>query len=272
MSGPESHPLFIKSLGRGLSVLEAFSSRRPRLTLTELAQATGLNLAAVQRCTHTLLALGYLQRGEHKEFSLGTRVLSLGYSCLQGSELRRMSEEHLERLSKELEVTVSLSVLDGINVLLLYRNEMQSAFKLNLQPGSKLPSYCTSMGKVLLAALPNRELRARIRRMKLRPITPYTIVDPDELYKEILAVRERGVGESDQEAPLALYSLAVPLLDHSGQVVAAVNVSLALGEDGKQSKQHLRRRLVEQGHVLSSLLGYEGAYPLIPVQGAEEGR
>ncbi len=246
-------------------MLEAFSARRPRLTLTELAEATGLNLAAVQRCTHTLQALGYLQRGEHKEFSLGIRVLSLGYSCLQGSELRKMAEEHLQRFAEQTEATVSLSVLDGNNVLLLYRNEMQSVFKLNLQPGSKLPTYCTSMGKVLLATLPDAELKRRIGRMRLQPITPYTITDPDQLFKEVLAVRERGVGESDQEAPLALYSVAVPLLDQSQQVVAAVNVSLAVGEDGKQSKRQLQQGLVEQGRHLSSLLGYEGPYPRITV-------
>lgn len=271
MTSQESHPLFIKSLARGLSVLEAFSSHRPRLTLTELAEATGLNLAAVQRCTHTLLAQGYLQRGEHKEFALGIRVLALGYSCLQGSELRKMAEEHLQRYARKVGATVSLSVLDDTKVLLLYRNEMQSVFKLNLQPGSKLPTYCTSMGKVLLATLPDKELKARIGRIKLQPITPYTITDPDDLFKEVLAVRERGLGESDQEAPLALYSVAAPLLDQNQQVVAAVNVSLAMGEDGKQSKEQLQQGLVEQGRHLSSLLGYQGPYPRITVRSGQGG-
>ena len=121
MATPEQHPLFIKSLARGLSVLEAFSSQRFRLTLTELAQATGLSLAAVQRCTHTLLALGYLQRGERKEYSLGARVLSLGYSCLQGSELRKMARSHLRRFSEEIRATVNLSVLDDHSIFYLAR-------------------------------------------------------------------------------------------------------------------------------------------------------
>ncbi|MEW5912777.1 MAG: IclR family transcriptional regulator C-terminal domain-containing protein [Thermodesulfobacteriota bacterium] len=268
MPSPELHPLFIKSLARGLSVLEAFSSQRPSLTLTELAQVSGLNLAAVQRCVHTLLALGYLQRGERKEYSLGARVLTLGYSCLQGSELRKMAESHLRRFSEQIKATVNLSVLDDTEVLVLFRNEVQRFFKFDLQPGSKLPSYCTSMGKVLLAALPETELRSRVARIKLERMTPYTITDPRKLLRELLRVRRQGMAESDKEASLALYSLAVPLLDHRRKVVAAVNISLPLIQDGRQARTRLSRLLVEQGRNLSSLLGYEGPYPLIPGQAA----
>ncbi len=265
MAKPKTDRLFLQSLARGLKVLESFTPERPRITLTELAEVTGLSLAAVQRCTHTLVSLGYLHRGEHKEFSLGPKVLSLGYSSLQGSELRRLAESQLKRLSRRLGCTVNLAVLDGPDVLILYRHEVQRFFKFDVQPGTKLPCHCTAMGKVLLAALEDTALKQILAGVKLQRLTPHTITRREQLLRELKEVRRRGMAESDREATPALYSLAVPLLNHEERVVAAINVSVLKAEESSSLPRGLMSSLVAEGRKLSEFLGYQGDYPRITV-------
>ncbi len=262
---PRDPKHFVQALARGLAVLRAFSAERPRLTLTELGEATGMNKAAVQRLTDTLMALGFLGRNRHKEFYLGPQVLGLGYAYLQGSELREMAKDHLRRFSEQVGHTVNLTVLDGQDVVVLYRREVRSFFKFDVQAGSRLPSHCTSMGKVLLAALPDPELRALLRRMRLESYTPYTITDRERLWEEVMETRRQGLGRSDREASLALFSHAAPLIDQRGRVIAAMNVSLFAEEASGPRLEQARRLLCEQGGQLSALLGYRGPYPVIPV-------
>jgi IclR family pca regulon transcriptional regulator len=256
---------FVQSLARGLNVLQAFSAERPRLTLTELGQATGMNKAAVQRLTDTLISLGFLGRNRYKEYYLGPKVLSLGYAYLQGSELREMAGEHLRRFSERTGHTVNLCVLDDTEVVVVFRREVKSFFKFDVQAGSRLPAYCTSMGKVLLAALPDAELKARVRRIKLAPLTPHTITDRDKLWRELMQVRQRGWATGDREASLALYSLAVPLIGQRGRVKATMNVSVFAEQAEPSLIDKLRGELFEQGRRLSELMGYQGPYPALPV-------
>ncbi len=256
---------FLQSLSRGLKVLEGFTPERPRLTLTEMAKASGLNLAFLQRCTHTLVSLGYLRKDDRKQYSLGPRVLSLGYSCLQGSELRRLAESQLRAFSQRIGYTVNLGVLDGNDVLVLYRHELQRFFKFDVQPGTKLPCYCTAMGKLLLAALDTESRGQAIAGIKLQRLTPHTITRRSDLLKALAKVRKHGFAESDREATPALYSIAVPLLNYDGQVVAAINISIVKGDDSGSIPPELHDDLVEEGRKLSALLGYQGDYPRITV-------
>lgn len=256
---------FVQSLARGLTVLQAFSAERPRLTLTELGQATGMNKAAVQRLTDTLISLGFLGRNRYKEYYLGPKVLSLGYAYLQGSDLREMASQQLHDFSQRTGNTVNLCVLDDTEVLVVYRREVRSFFKFDVQAGSRLPAYCTSMGKVLLAALPDPELRARLKRIKLAPLTPYTITDRDKLWRELMQVREQGWALGDREASLALYSLAVPLISQRGRVKATMNVSVFAEQADPPLIERLRTELFAQGRRLSEMMGYHGPYPVLPV-------
>lgn len=256
---------FVQSLARGLNVLQAFSAERPRLTLTELGQATGMNKAAVQRLTDTLISLGFLGRNRYKEYYLGPKVLGLGYAYLQGNELKEMASERLREFSERTGNTVNLCVLDDTEVVVVYRREVRSFFKFDVQAGSRLPAYCTSMGKVLLSALPDAEIKARLKRIKLVPLTPYTITDRDQLWRELMRVREQGWALGDREASLALYSLAVPLLSQRSRVTATVNVSVFAEQAEPALIQRLHQELLEQGRRLSELMGYHGPYPAIPV-------
>ena len=263
MAEPANDRQFLQSLSRGLTVLECFTPDRPRLTLTEMAQTTGLHLAFLQRCTHTLVLLGYLRKDDRKQYSLGPRVLSLGYSCLQGSELRRLAESQLSEFSERIGHTVNLGMLDGGDVLVLFRHELQSFFSIDVQPGSKLPGHCTAMGKLLLAALDDDSRDQALAGIKLRRFTPQTITRRSELFKELARIRQNGFAESDREATPALYSIAAPLLNYGGQVVAAINVSVFKGEDSAKVPSGLRKDLLKEGGKLSGLLGYQGEYPVI---------
>lgn len=262
---PRTTQHFIQSLDRGLRVLLAFSPERPRLTLTELSQATGMNKPAVQRLTDTLVALDFLGRNRHKEFYLGPKLLTLGYACLQGHELREVAREHLSAFSDRIGHTVNLCMLNGNELVVLYRREVGTFYTFDVHPGSRLPVHCTSMGKVLLAALPDADLRARIAGMKLRPYTPLSITDPEEFWREIMATRERGYGLSDRESSLVLYSAAAPIIDGRPRVLAAINVSMYAELVDANRREELTRLLVAEGRRLSAIMGYTGQYPAIPM-------
>lgn len=261
---------FIQSLERGLRVLAAFTPERPRLTLTELAMATGMNKPAVQRLTDTLVALNFLGRDRHKEFYLGPKLLSLGYTCLQGHELREVAREDLRAFSERIGHTVNLCVLDGSELVVLYRREVGTFYTFEVHAGSRLPAHCTSMGKVLLAALPDHELRQRIAAMSLKPYTPQSLIDPGDLWRELMATRRRGYGVSDRESSLVLYSSAAPIIDGRPRVVAAINVSMYAELADQTRRQELTGLLLAEGRRLSAVMGYNGPYPSIPLGLAED--
>ena len=254
---------FVQSLARGLSVLQAFSSERNRLTLTELATITEMNRTAVQRFTDTLMALDFLGRNRHKEFYLTPKVLSLGFTYLQGSQITRLAADYLRDFSEQVGLTVNMAVLDDIDVFLIYHHEVHRFLKYDLRAGSKLPSYCTALGKVLLASLDNEDLKKRINSMRLEKTTSHTITNKEKLYEDILQTRARGIATCDRELSLSLYSIAIPLLNHKKKVVAAVNIALSAEEATNSAVADATRKIVEQGRKMSELLGYNGKYPLI---------
>lgn len=261
---------FIQSLDRGLQILTAFTPEKPRLTLTDLAQATGMNKPAVQRLTDTLVALNFLGRNRHKEFYLGPKLLSLGYACLQGYELREVARERLRDFSDRIGHTVNLCTLNGTELVVLYRREVGTFYTFDVHAGSRLPAHCTSMGKVLLAALPDPELRQRLAGMTLTPYTPLSLTDPEDLWQELMATRTRGFGISDRESSLVLYSAAVPIIDHRPRVLAAINVSMYVELVDQSRREELTGLLLAEGQRLSSIMGYTGPYPHIPLGLAEE--
>ncbi len=254
---------FNQSLARGLMILQAFSAGKTTLTLTELSRITGMNRTAVQRFTDTLMALGFLGRNRHKEFYLGPKVLSLGFSYLHGSELVTFAESKLREFSEKTGKTVNMAILDDTEIVFVFRNEVRKFLKYDLRPGSRLPSHCTASGKLLLAALEDAELKARIDRMPLEKMTGRTITDKEELLQEIMATRERTFSICNMELSPALYSIGVPILDHRETVVAAVNMSLSSEENDPEVLDRARDGILEQGRMLSRMMGYTGKYPFI---------
>jgi len=260
---PRKRLHFVQSLGRGISVLQAFSAERTHLTLTQIARATGMNLAAAQRFTDTLMQLGFLKRNKHREFHLGPKVLSLGFAFLNGNQIRELSEGYISEFSERVNRTMNLAVLDGAEVIFIFRKEAQRFLSFDLHAGSKLPANCTGSGKVLLAALDDESMRELIAGIKLERITNYTIVDPDELWEDLMATRRRGYSICDRELFQDLYSLGVPLVNQDGRVEAAVNLSLSFEEAAGAFLADMTAQLIALGRTLSAALGYEKEYPLI---------
>lgn len=260
---------YVQSLARGLSVLQCFSTERPSLTLSEIARMTGMNTTAAQRFTDTLLQLGFLYRNQHREFMLGPKVLNLGFAFLNGSQLRKLAETYLAEFSKKYGLTVNLAILDGNAVVFLYRHEAQRFLKYDLRAGSRLPSYCTATGKVLLSALSDNVLRKTLNSMPMEPLTRFTITDSTILWSDLMETRKRGYSICDREMSLALFSLAVPVLNQEQKVVAAINLSLSADEAASRKKE-ARERLESLGRMISGAMGYEGHYPSIPKSSTEE--
>ena len=252
---------YIKSLERGLRILEIFGESSRLLTLTKIANLSNLNKTTTQRFLHTLCSLGYLNREEGKRYSLGTKILSLGFSFLNSSNLRTMVKPYLDEFSCELNKTVNLAVLDNLEILFLYRKEVKKFLNHDLQAGSKLPAYCTASGKILLAGLSDEELNKRISEMEFYQVSPKTITSKDRLWEEIIKTRKRGYSICDQELSMDLYSLAVPLINVQGKIVAAFNVSLEARDKEKLDIETIITKLIKKGELISHALGYQGPYP-----------
>jgi len=252
---------YIISLERGLKILEIFGQSARRLTLTEVASACTLNKTAAQRFLYTLCTLGYLTRDENKKYQLSTKILSLGFSFLNSSDLRSVCKPQIDALSAEINRTVNLGVLDGFEVIYLYRKEVTRFLKYDLYAGSRLPAYCVSIGKILLAGLKDEDLKDRIDRMTLNPITRKTITSKHKLWDEIMQTRKRGYSICDRQLSMDLYSMAVPLINDRQDVIAAVNVSMDPRESEMEIKRKIAQKLINTGLSLSKVLGYHGPYP-----------
>ncbi|WP_373414314.1 IclR family transcriptional regulator [Ensifer aridi] len=214
---------FVSGFARGLRVIEAFGEAQPRLSIADAAKITGLDRATVRRSLLTLSELGYADY-DGKFFTLTPRILRLGHAYLSATPLPTIVQPCLDQLSEKAGQSASASVLDGTEIVYVARASQRRVMSINLTPGSRLPAYCASMGRVLLAALPEPEARAILARSELRANTPKTKTDPEELMTELSRVRAQGYAIIDQELELGLCSIAVPLMNARNQVIAALNI------------------------------------------------
>lgn len=220
-------------LAKGLAVIETFSTDHPRQSIAEVAVASGLDRATARRCLLTLAHLGYADY-DGKYFTLTPRVLRLGTACLAAMPLPQLVQPWLDRLSDGLGESSSLSILDGDEIVYIARASQRKVMSISLMPGSRLPAFCTSMGRVLLAALPEAEVQLRLAIRPLLARTALTVTDPATLFARIDDVRKQGFAIIDQEVELGLRSIAVPIMDTRGKVVAALNLGLpALAADAE---------------------------------------
>lgn len=216
-------PDFMTSLARGLAVLRAFADTRKPQTIAQISQQTGIPRAAVRRCLHTLRQLGYVD-AELNNFTLRPKVLTLGYSYLSSTPLTAAAQPCLNAVSKALGESSSLAVLEEEQVLYVARAATSRVMSVSLAAGSRLPAYCSSLGRVLLAHLPQDELDAYLAHTALVPKTERTVTDPVRLREILAQVRRDGYAVNDEELELGLRSIAVPVRGASGRVLAALNV------------------------------------------------
>ena len=248
-------PNFMTSLARGLAVIHAFQERKRHLTIAQISHRTEIPRAAVRRCLHTLIKLGYAT-SDGRTYSLLPKVLTLGHAYLSSTPLAVTAQPILDRISEQLHEACSMATLEGDEILYIARSATpQRLISVDLSVGSRLPAYCTSMGRILMAGLDDHALEDYLASADLQIKTSRTIHTPEGLRASIAEIRQQGWVIIDQELEMGLRSVAVPLKDSAGQVLAALNVGV---HAGRVSRQELETRflpvLLEASQELSTRL------------------
>jgi IclR family transcriptional regulator, pca regulon regulatory protein len=256
-------PRYSQSLERGLAILGCFSSTRPVLGIADIADALGMSRSTTHRYVITLVALGYLEQGASRKYRLGLRVTDLGMSALHSTGLREHSHPELEELRRRTSYTAGLGVLDGEEILYVDRARgfrlEQTEAALDPQPGSRLPVHCTAIGKLLLAYLPEHEQRELIAQITLTKHGPNTITSKQALRDELEQIRRDGLAVNDQELAPQLRTLAAPVRDQTGTVLAAVNLSIpGASTPLAELVDTLGPQLLATAERISAGLGYRG--------------
>ncbi len=249
---------YVESLARGLSVLSSFSEERPTLSLTDISRRLQLNKTTTFRLLTTLETLGYLQRDRQtKLYQPALEVLRLGFVVLSGLEVKQVAAPYLRQLVDEVEETVNLAVLDNHEVV--YIDRIGGKHMLNVQRpiGSRLPAYCTSTGKSILAFLPPEQLEAALAATIWESLTKNTITTPEALKKYLALVRRRGFADSNGEMIPELRAVAAPIRQYDGQVVATINISVPSHRTShKKLIDEFGPRVIEAAQQISKALGY----------------
>jgi IclR family pca regulon transcriptional regulator len=250
-------PNFMASLARGLAVIRAFTQQRRHLTIAQLSQRTSIPRAAVRRCLYTLAKLGYVATEDGRSYALRPRILALGHAYLSSTPLVTAVQPLLDQLSSLLHESSSMAVLEADEILYVARSSTTTRLmSIDLGIGSRLPAYCTSMGRVLLAGLLPADLDAYLSHVKLTKLTHRTVSEPAELKTVLNAVRRAGFSIVDQELEIGLRSIAVPVTDPSGKVVAAINVGTQSSRVSvAEMEQKFLPPLRAASHELGLLLG-----------------
>ncbi|MDT9001532.1 IclR family transcriptional regulator [Paucibacter sp. APW11] len=229
---------YVQSFARGLSVIRCFSAEAPRQTLTEVAKRCGLTRAGARRILLTLETLGYV-RADGRLFELTPKILDLGFAYLSSQALWQFAEPLMQQLVSELHESCSAAVLEGQDIVYLLRVPARKIMSINLGVGSRLPAWCTSMGRVLLAGLTPLALQNQLAGVRLQAYTARTVNSLDELKHRIEQVRQQGWCIVNQELEEGLVSLAAPIVDRHGETVAALNI-------GAQVNRYAADELVER--------------------------
>jgi IclR family pca regulon transcriptional regulator len=215
---------YVQSLVRGLSVIRAIDAEHAELTLSDVSRITGLTRAAARRFLRTLVDLGYV-RTDGRRFSLRPKILELGYAYLSSLSLPEVAAPHLEQLVERVHESSSVSVLDGDEVVYVARVPTRRIMRIAIAVGTRFPAYATSMGRVLLAGQSDDWLDGYLASVDLRPITTRTVADTAALGTELGRIRAQGWALVDKELEDGLRSIAAPIRDAEGRVIAAINVS-----------------------------------------------
>jgi IclR family pca regulon transcriptional regulator len=254
VAAAERDPNLIAGFAKGLLVIEAFGQndrQEPRLSIAEVAKRTGLERASVRRCLLTLVKLGYAEH-DGKFFSLTPRLLRLGHAYLSSTPLPGIVQPFLDQLSEWTEESCSVSILDGTEIVYVARAAQRRVMSIGLSVGSRLPAYCSSMGRVLLAALPREEARKLIEATDRRPFTDRTRTRVPDLMAELDRVRVQGYAIIDEELEVGLRSIAVPVRDTRGQVIAAMNIG---AQSGRATPTLMVQRFLPQMLRIQAELG-----------------
>jgi IclR family pca regulon transcriptional regulator len=257
---PRTAGHYSSSLARGLAVLGSFTPSRSLLGISELARLLDMNSATVHRYVRTLEHLGYLSQDRStRRYRLAAKVMDLGLASVNSMALREIAGQQLKDLSEHSGQSVSLAVLDDLEIVYIERVLAPMALNVNLHVGSRLPAYCTSLGKALLAFLPEEERTARLRRIEFLKRGPNSITSRRALQQDLLRVRERGYATNDEELEHGIRSVSAPIHSASGLGVAAINLAVHASRFTMPQlvSKHLPS-LITTARDVSRQLGYRG--------------
>jgi IclR family pca regulon transcriptional regulator len=245
-------PNYMASLARGLEVMRGFSREQRRMSIAQLSHKTGIPRASVRRCLYTLAQLGYVASEDGRNYALQPKVLGLGHAYLSSTPLVVTAQPFLDRVSETVNESCSLATLDGEDILYLGRSVTSRIISVTLNVGSRLPAYCTSIGYVLLANLPRRELDPWLAKAELKPFTERTVTSKEKLREELARVREQDYAIADRLMEIAVRSIAVPVRNAAGTVVAGINVIV---EAGRVSLRDMRTLYLPHLQAAAAELG-----------------
>jgi IclR family pca regulon transcriptional regulator len=252
---PQPGDSYVQSFARGLEVIRSFSAQAPQQTLTEVAARSGLTRAGARRILLTLLNLGYVET-DGKNFRLTARILDLGFAYLSSMPIWNLAEPVMEGLVEQVKESSSAAVLDGTDIVYVLRVSTHKIMSISLGVGSRLPAYCTSMGRMLLADVPPAQVRQILAASKIQPLTRYTLTDPGAVQAQIDLARRQGWCLVNQELEEGLISIAAPITDRTGRTIAALNISGQANRTPARTLQDdMRPALLGAARAISGLLG-----------------
>lgn len=258
ITGHKPGDAYVQSFARGLEVIRSFSTEAPRQTLTEVAGRSGLTRAGARRILLTLETLGYVY-SDGKLFSLTPRILDLGFAYLSSMPIWNLAEPVMEALVAEVKESCSAAALDGTDIVYVLRVPTHKIMSISLGVGSRLPAYCTSMGRMLLSALPEDEAMKCLQASVLTARTKYTVTDVKELMAKIAQARKQGWSLVNQELEEGLVSMAAPITNRAGQTVAALNISgQANRTSAKAMQETMLPQLLAAAQAISRMLSVQG--------------
>ena len=230
---------FINSLSKGLSVLQAFAEAGHPLTLSQIANALGANNTTATRLCYTLTELGFISKDGQRRYHLTPKVLTLGHSYISGLAWQEVAQYYLESLFKEVQETVNLSILEGSQIIYLFRIRKRKYLPFDIQIGTKLPVYCTAMGKILMAMGPPKKIGSILKKLEFKPLTARTIKNLDKFKDELDKVRKRGYAINDEELSIGNRAVAAPIVDKQGYAVAATNIAVPTTEYSRSQMEKI---------------------------------
>lgn len=261
-SARASDPLFVRSIEKGLRVLYAFGSEYRVLGLTEIAAATGFGMSAAQRFVHTWQTLGYLKRDPHsRRYILAPKLLDFSFMYQRSSGLVEIAMPHLVTLGNTCQENINMMELDATDVLYIVRLPRQEIRYPAGIVGARVPAFCTSAGRIILAHLPQEDARDIIQATDLTPRTPYTLTDSRAILEHLVEVRQLGYSIVDQEGLVGEISVAAPILDYAGTAIAAVSVPVSTTRWSVKSVQEtLAPHVLETARAISRACGGLAAF------------
>jgi len=246
---PRKTRYFIKALAKGLSVLQAFGEKGHPLTASEIANALGVSNSTSTRLCYTLTELGFIQRDSHGRYNLTPKTITFGYSYLSHLTWWEVVNRYLESLYEKVQETVNLAVLDGSEIIYLIRMRKAKYLPFDIRMGTKLPVFCTAMGKVLMAMGPEEKIRVILKTLEFKPLTVHTIMRLDDFIKELEKVREKGYAIADEELSLGIRAIGAPIVDKNGYAIAAINITVPTA---KYSLKELEKTLAPEVKLVAS--------------------